>query len=308
MQVFDVCLMSDWHYDRDLLVGLERILQGRGRSTYLVWPENLYDVLQQLRSGSLGFRYLVDRASNTSEEFLQVYRCLPPPVAAWFEDPATLLRASDKALMHLEFQAAGIPVPHTLIIQPHAHSEEIQIDRAAVRELGSSFVIKPANTTGGGVGVFEDGRSLEDILHRRREYPSDKYLVQERILPKVEGTRRFWFRVLYLTGEVQSCWWDDRTHVYEVLAAGEVGEELARGLAEIARKIARVSRLQLFSVEIAFDQQERLVVVDYVNESPDLRRKSQFADGVPDQVVERAVENLARWILSALDDPQPASS
>ena len=308
MQVFDVCLMSDWHYDRDLFVDLERRLQRPGHSTYLVRPENLDDVLEQLRAKTLGFRYLVDRASNTSEEFLQVHRCLPPPGAVCFEDPAILLRASDKALMHREFQAAGIPVPHTLIIQPYTDSEEIQIDRAAVQELGPSFVIKPANTTGGGVGVFQDGRSLEDILHRRREYPSDKYLVQERIYPKILETRRSWFRVFYLTGDVQCCWWDDRTHVYEILEVGEVGQELAGRLAEIASKIARISCLQLFSVEIAFDHQDRLVVVDYVNESPDLRRKSQFVDGVPDKVVERAVENLARWILSALDDPQPSVS
>ena len=223
MQVFDVCLMSDWQYDQDLLVDLERSLQGRGRSTYIVRPENLDDVLEQLQVGTLSFRYIVDRASTTSEEFLQVYRRLPSPGALCFEDPASLLRASDKALMHLEFQAAGVPVPHTLIIQPHSDSEEIRIDRTAVRELGSSFVIKPANTTGGGMGVFQDGRSLEDILDRRREYPSDKYLVQERIIPKIEESRRFWFRVFYLTGKVQCCWWDDRTHLYEVLEVEEVG-------------------------------------------------------------------------------------
>jgi len=185
MQIYDVCLMSDWHYDRDLLVELENRLQLRGRTTYLVWPENLEDVLERLREGTLSFRYFVDRATNTSAEFSDVYRFLPVPGATCFEDPGTLLRASDKALMHREFQAAGIPVPHTLIIQPHAESEEIQIDREALQELGPPFVIKPANTTGGGVGVFQDGRGLEDILHRRLEYPSDKYLVQERILPKV---------------------------------------------------------------------------------------------------------------------------
>jgi glutathione synthase/RimK-type ligase-like ATP-grasp enzyme len=308
MQVFDVCLMSDWHYDRDLLVDLEKRLHSRERSTYLLWPENLNDVLQQLRAGTLGFRCLVDRASNTSEEFLQVYRLIPSPAAACFEDPGILLRASDKALMHQEFQAAGIPVPRTLIIEPHSVVEDIQIDFGAIRELGSSFVIKPANTTGGGVGVFQDGRSLEDIRHRRREYPSDKYLVQERIVPKVKGTRRFWFRVFYLAGEVRCCWWDDCTHVYEILEAGEVGDELAGRLVEIARKVARISRLQLFSTEIAFDHHDRLVVVDYVNESPDLRRKSQFMDGVPDPVVESAVGNLARWVLSALEFPRPSLS
>jgi glutathione synthase/RimK-type ligase-like ATP-grasp enzyme len=308
MQIYDVCLMSDWHYDRDLLAQLENRLQLRGHSTYLVWPENLEDVLGHIRAGTLGFRYLVDRASNTSAEFTDVHRFLPSPGVPCFEDPETLLRASDKALMHQEFESAGIPVPHTLIIQPHAESEEIRIDRQAVQNLGPPFVIKPANTTGGGMGVFQDGRGLEDILRRRREYPSDKYLVQERIIPKVAQDRRFWFRIFYMTGNVHFCWWDDRTHVYEILEAGEVGEALAGRFVDIARQIARISSLQLFSVELALDHQERLVVVDYVNESPDLRRKSQFIDGVPDQVVEPIIENLAEWIHCGLGDPAPAFS
>ncbi len=312
MQNYDVCLMSDWHYDRDLLLQLESRLQGRGHSTYLVWPENLEDVLIHLRAGTLGFRYLLDRASNTSAEFSDVHRFVPAP--ACFEDLDALLRASDKALMHQEFRSARIPVPDTLILQPHSEYEEIRIDRQAVENLGLPFVIKPANTTGGGIGVFQDGRNPEDILHRRREYPSDKYLVQERILPKVVGDKRFWFRIFYMTGNVHCCWWDDRTHVYEILEAeeaGEVesaGESLAVRFADIARRIARISHLQLFSVELALDHQERLVVVDYVNESPDLRRKSQFIDGVPDQVVENIIEHLAEGIHRWFGDPTCASS
>jgi glutathione synthase/RimK-type ligase-like ATP-grasp enzyme len=308
MQIYDVCLMSDWHYDRDLLVQLESRLQRRGHTTYLIWPQNLEEVLDLLRAGTLGFRYIVDRATNTSAEFTDVYRFLPAPGATCFEDPDTLLRASDKAVMHREFQSASIPVPHTLIIQPHAESEEILIDRQAVQDLGPPFVIKPANTTGGGMGVFQDGRGLEDILHRRREYPSDKYLVQELIFPKVTGARRFWFRVFYVTGDVHCCWWDDRTHIYEILGRGETEEALRGRFVEIARQIARISALQLFSVELALDHRERIVVVDYVNESPDLRRKSQFIDGVPDPVVERVIENLAQWIHRGLGDQGPVPS
>jgi glutathione synthase/RimK-type ligase-like ATP-grasp enzyme len=308
MQIYDVCLMSDWHYDRDLLAQLENRLQLRGHSTYLIWPENLEDVLDHLRAGTLGFRYLVDRASNTSAEFSDVYRFLPAPGATCFEDPGTLLRASDKALMHRAFQSAGIPVPDTLIIQPHTEIEEILIDLQAVQDLGPPFVIKPANTTGGGVGVFQDGRGLEDILRRRREYPSDKYLVQERILPKIIEARRFWFRIFYVTGDVHCCWWDDRTHIYEVLGGGEAEEALRERFVDIARQIARISSLMLFSVELALDYQERLVVVDYVNESPDLRRKSQFFDGVPDQVVDGVIENLVEWIHRGLGDPAHPSS
>ena len=296
MQVYDICLISDWEYDRDLLFQLESRLQLRGYTTYLIWPENLEETLSRLYRGTLGFRYLFDRASNTSAEFFDVYHALHSSGVPCFEDPYTLLRASDKAVMHAEFQSAGIPVPNTLILQPHSERKEIELDEQLLKTLGVPFVIKPANTTGGGIGVWQDRRGLEDVLRIRQEYQSDKYLVQEQVLPKIRGERRFWFRVFYGTGDVYCCWWNDRTHVYEILLVGEVGELVLKQIVDIAHRIARISSLQLFSAEIVLDSQERLIVVDYVNESPDLRRKSCYPDGVPDEIVDRIVEALAEWI------------
>jgi hypothetical protein len=308
MQRYDVCLMSDWHDDRGLLLQLERKLQLLGRSTYLVWPENLEDVFAGIQSERLGFRYILDRASNTSSEFLEIYRCIAHQIPIAFEEPESLLRAADKALMHRAFQAVGIPVPATLIIQPLSECDEIQIDRAAIHGLGLPFVIKPANTTGGGIGVYQNGRDLEDIFRCRREYPSDKYLVQERILPKVVEGRRYWFRVFYATGEVECCWWDDLTHEYDPFEPDPGELDLLSSITEIVRSISRLSALRLFSVELALDRGDRLVVVDYVNESPDLRRKSRFHDGVPDEVVDRIIERVAGWIHRDLGDPNPPAS
>ncbi len=224
MQVYDVCLTSDWEYDRDLLFQLESRLQLRGYTTYLIWPENLEDTLGCLCRGTLRFRYLLDRASNTSAEFFDVYNLLCPSGVLCFEDPFSLLRASDKAVMHTEFQSAGIPVPNTLILEPYTECKAIEIDEQLLQTLGVPFVIKPANTTGGGTGVCQDGRGLEDVLLHRREYQSDKYLVQEQVLLKIRGDRRFWFRVFYVAGDVFCCWWNDRTHIYEILSEGKWGK------------------------------------------------------------------------------------
>jgi hypothetical protein len=106
---------------------------------------------------------------------------------------------------------------------------------------------------------------------------------------------------------VYCCWWNDRTHVYEILLEREVQELVLEQVDDIARRIARISSLQLFSAEIVLDQHDRLVVVDYVNESPDLRRKSIFVDGVPDEIVDRIIEALADRIHRDLMESNPAS-
>jgi hypothetical protein len=293
MQIHEVCLASDWEFDRDLFLQLEEQLRLRGHSTFLVWPHNLDDTLRRLEDRSLGFRYLVDRASNTSPEFLAVYRLLVQQGVRCFENPETMLWASDKATMHLEFLSAGIPVPHTLILEPFAERENLELPAGKLLPLGEPFVIKPANTTGGGIGVFQDGRCIDDIIRLRKEHRADKYLIQERILPKVHDGNHCWFRMFYACGDVHCCRWHESTHVYESLSDREAVEQGLQRLYDITRRIAEVCSLQLFSAEIAIDPQDRFVVVDYVNESPDLRRKSRSADGVPDEIVDRIVGRLA---------------
>lgn len=56
--------------------------------------------------------------------------------------------------------------------------------------------------------------------------------------------------------------------------------------------IHTVSGLDFFSSEIAMKNDGKLAVVDYVNDQPDMRKKSKFNDGVPDEIVNKAIENI----------------
>ncbi|MBE0711275.1 MAG: hypothetical protein IH583_02745 [Candidatus Aminicenantes bacterium] len=159
--------------------------------------------------------------------------------------------------------------------------------------LGSPFVVKPANTTGGSVGVVADAAGPADVLTARRTYPADKYLLQERIIPEVRDGKRFWFRGFYVFGEVHLTWWDDRTHLYAELGYDEAAARSLGPIYQIVRTIARVSRLRFFSTEVARDVRGRLLVVDYVNEICDMRLQSSHPDGVPDAVVARIANRIA---------------
>jgi hypothetical protein len=295
---FDVCLATDWEYDKDFLSLLNESLCRRNLGSLLVWPHNLESVLQALRSGSMGFRFVLDRGSATSPEFLELYRLLSRTGARFLDDPDSIRWASDKATMHLEFISAGIHVPYTLILAPFNSAECIPLSPGELSRIGSPFFVKPANTTGGGIGVFEHGTCLEDVLAVRQQHKADKYLVQERIYPLEKEGRRFWFRVFHVCGSFFATWWHDLSHVYQPLLPEQVECYGLEPLFTTARVIARVCRLNFFSTELVLDRSGRWVAVDYVNDSCDLRLKSRHDDGVPDQVVRQIAEHMADFILA----------
>jgi hypothetical protein len=290
---FDVCLATDWEYDRDFLSLLGESLGRRKLRSFVVWPHNLAGVLQDLRAGSLGFRFVLDRGSATSPEFLELYRVLSSAGARFFDDPGRILWASDKATMHLEFISAGVRVPYTLIVAPYDAAERIPLSPGELSRVGSPFFVKPANTTGGGIGVFERGTCLEDILAVRQQHKGDKYLVQEKIYPQEKEGRRFWFRAFHVCGSIFATWWHDRSHIYEPLPPEQVERYALEPLFSTVRLIAGVCRLNFFSTEIVLDRCGQWVAVDYVNDTCDLRLKSRHPDGVPDEVVRQIAERIA---------------
>jgi hypothetical protein len=293
---FDVCLATDWEYDKDFLSLLNESLGSRNLGSFLVWPHNLENVLQGLRAGALGFRFVVDRGSATSPEFLELYRILSRTGSGFLDDPDTIRWASDKATMHLEFISAGIHVPYTLILAPFATAEHIPLSQGELSRIGSPFFVKPANTTGGGIGVFAHATCLEDVLSVRQQHKADKYLVQERIYPLEKEGRRFWFRAFHVCGSIYATWWHDLSHIYEPLLPEQVERYGLEPLFSIVLAIARVCRLHFFSTEIVLDRTGQWVAVDYVNDSCDLRLKSRHADGVPDPVVRQIAERIADFI------------
>jgi hypothetical protein len=169
----------------------------------------------------------------------------------------------------------------------------VELSLSELARLGRPFIIKPANTTGGGVGVVIGAESLKDVIETRQHHKNDKYLLQEKIIPAILSGRRAWFRVFFAFGEVILCWWDDQTHIYEFLTADEEERFALPTLRDIAGSIKDVCGLDFFSTEIAFVSSGTFVVVDYVNEICDMRLKSRHVDGVPDHIVELVAGRIA---------------
>ncbi len=290
---YDLVLAMDWEFDWDFIWLIEAAARRIGVRTLTVSHVNAAEAVARLRAGDLDLRILFDRSAGVTPDFLALQR-LSLERGRDVIDPLDKIRwASDKATMHLEFIANGIRTPYTLILPSWESDPEHPLRREDLDPIGSPFFIKPANTTGGSLGVVPDASGLDEVRSARRAYPRDKYLLQEKIVPEERDGKRFWFRGFYALGEVIVTWWDDRTHLYAELAESDVAAYGLGPVFGIVRRIAGVSGLRFFSTEIVRDVRGLFLAVDYVNENCDMRLQSLHPDGVPDAVVRTIARRVA---------------
>jgi hypothetical protein len=290
---FDIAVAWTWEFDREFLTCINSAASGRRLTTCFVDRQNLSETLSGLHDDSIHFRFFLDRASDEDEQFLPLVQLLSRRARSAGRSTASrvvnphdqLRRASDKATMHLEFLSRGLHVPYTIIISPYSQRKEVELSLSELALLGRPFIIKPANTTGGGIGVVLGAETLKDIIETRQHHKNDKYLLQEKIHPVEIDHHRGWFRVFYAFGLIFPCWWNDQTHVYKEITPKEEEAFELNPLRSITSTIQDICGLDFFSTEIAVTSTGTFVVVDYVNEMCDMRLQSNHPDGVPDPVV-----------------------
>jgi hypothetical protein len=304
MDVIDLAIAADWEFDVDFVRLVGEAAVREGLTTRAIWPADLGETVLRLAAGEMEIRFLLDRASASSPEFLRLQDFVLGRGRDVLDPVEKLRWASDKATMHLEFIAGGLMTPNTIILPSFASRDDPAITEADLVPIGNPFVIKPANTTGGSLGVVKEARTIEAVAAARRTYPMDKYLLQERIQPREENGKRFWFRGFFILGLVQCAWWDDRTHIYSEITSDDVDKYGLHALYPIVRRIASVSKLRFFSTEIVRDETGRSIVIDYVNESCDMRLQSGHVDGVPDALVAVVASRIASFVR---DDLGPAN-
>jgi hypothetical protein len=303
---YDLAIAWTWKYDLHFVRLIEQTALDASLQVLLIDPMSVGEIFEQVRNRSIHFRYFLDRASDENEAFLPLARLIHKrfgePEHSLRTRPINPLdlvaRASDKATMHLELHSHGINVPYTIIISPYNHKKEIEFTLSELAKLGRPFIIKPANTTGGGVGVVTGAETLKDVIEARQHNRNDKYLLQETIKPSLVGKRRAWFRVFYAFGGILACWWDDQTHRYESLDFQAEGIEGAAELRDYVAKIHDICRLDFFSTELVLTSEQKIVAVDYVNEMCDMRLQSSHPDGVPDVVV-KEIGRLLVWFIKS---------
>ena len=283
-QEIDLAIAWDWTYDREFIALVRAACDAGGLRMAAFGAEEARAAASAIRRGALIVGSFLDRAAPDEEPFADLAAALLEAGVRYFNHPAAVRRAADKATMHLEFLSHGIDVPYTIIISPYNRERQVELSLTHLARLGRPFIIKPANTTGGGTGVITGAETLKDVLDSRQHHRDDKYLLQEKVVPAELGGRRAWFRVFFVFGRVFPCWWDDVTHVYAEVSREEADRFGLGPLESITAKIGDVCGLDFFSTEIALNAEGRYVTVDYVNEICDMRLQSNHPDGVPDRL------------------------
>ena len=298
--LFDLGIAWEWEYDFDFVNLIVQKCEERNLTVFHISVENFEDLFKAIQKGDVNFFAYFDRASDIDEGFAKLNLLLNSRGVYVINRYNEMLRASDKATMHLELLNAGVNLPFTVILPPFDDEPNYEIDRSIFDRVGVPFIIKPSSETGGGTGV-KIGNSIEDITEARKEFPYDKYLIQEIIRPLYIGEDKAWFRAFYILDEILICWWDSEMKVYRSVKEEEI---LKYGLCEIKdimRKIKNVCKLDFFSSEITLgisNGVKKFIAIDYVNEVPDMRLKSKAFDGVPDEVVQKIAQRIADFVAS----------
>ncbi len=292
MEIYDLGLAYVWEYDDDFIALIEETFQKQGLTTFRITYDNIYEITDRVNNKKLAFRFYLDRAWDVDEDFEELGKILKRKKTIIFNPYKNVTHAIDKANMHLEFITAGLNVPYSIIIPPHCETEDIYVSLEELAKLGRPFIIKPCNTTGGGVGVVTGAESLKEVLDERINNDEDKYLLQKKIYPEILDGKRAWFRCFWAFNEAIPVWWDDETHLYNELLPTEIDKHKLKSLENHTRTIAKLIGLDFFSTEIVLTENDKFVVIDYVNDQCDMRFQSKHIDGVPDSIVRRIINNM----------------
>ena len=253
-------------------------------------------VTKLVKAKKIFFRTFLDRASDSADSFIPLAKFLAKTRTHIFNRYELVDYAKDKANMHLALMGEGIHVPYSIIVSPYNKNKELELSLTELEHLGRPFIIKPANTTGGGLGVVLGAETLKEILVTRQHHKNDTYLLQETVQPKILENDIAWFRTFYAFGKIILCWWDHRTHLYRELTKHDERKYKLQTLRSTMVTIHKICRLDFFSSEIVLDTNGKFIAVDYVNEICDMRLQSKHFDGVPDSIVAQIQREFAKFV------------
>jgi len=290
METFDLGIAWDNEIDNEFVNDLNDYAFKEGIRPYLIHIYNFYASLKDITENKISFRFLLNRTSDDNPVFRGLPDFLKRKGITFINHPDKAKESRDKFKMHLKFNSHDMPVPKTALLNPKEDKKSLELK---IKYVSKPFVLKPAD--GYGEETILDVQSLDDVIKLKEQHGDIKYIVQEKIHPKRLENRPAWFRVFYCCGKVIPCWWHPKTHAHDILTMKQVYALGLYDMWHMARRISQVCKLDLFSTEIVMKNDEKFLAVD-LDDQPYMRRKSKFNDGVPDEIVDKVIQNIVSFV------------
>jgi hypothetical protein len=263
-------------------------------SFFLVEPTWVEEFLRKHQAHEIKARVLVDMASDAyqpDDPYFTLAKEVKHSGGYVIDDPDAGAVMGHKAKFHRMLVEHHVPVPATVIVERH-ELHDFRMTDELIECLGIPFVVKPAWGSGR-QGVILEGRSKADLHRSAEESPhSDAFLLQRKVVPKSLDGRVGWFRMFHVFGEVIPCWWHPMTGQYQLVTPLEERRFKLGPLTKIMKDIARVSKINFFSSEIALAEDGRYFSIDYLNTECDMSASSFWPSGVPDELARHVA-----WLL-----------
>lgn len=293
-RVYDLVMTHKLDADDFFIHRVQQHCAERGLNFFLVEPLWVESFLAAWQRNAVWARVLLNMHSEhhlPDEIYHRLIRYAHQHGCQVIDPPDVALAAFDKAALHGRLIEAGLPVPPTIVVK----REQVGAFKlgAAEREmLGSPFVVKPGMGYGRR-GVVLDATSEADVARSVGQWSDRHYLLQKRIVPRVNGTEPVYFRVYHVFGEIWICWWNCHNDNYRVMTPEEETVYGAEALRELVRRVAKLTGMQFFSSEIAQTETGELVLIDYVNDQCHLLTQTASpGNGVPDALVAAIAQKL----------------
>jgi hypothetical protein len=269
---------------------LKKELRQRKCSYTEITYENLRHAYADIEDNTVSYAVFIDRASFDYPAYFLLTDLLRRKGAHVINNPQAVIEWGSKIPLYEALRDAGLPLPRAFLLPAMPPSKK---DVKHIPEkLGVPFILKPA------YGGMEDevllrARTADDIIAFIENNGSDETIAQEYVVPIVLRKKTAWFRPIYVCGQVIPLWWDPLSRFYRPF--GKSGEErdIARDITRMITRIHEITGLDLFTTEIAIDEEGEYKVIDYANHPMDLNSQEQASDALPEETLELVARYIA---------------
>lgn len=104
--------------------------------------------------------------------------------------------------------------------------------------------------------------------------------------------------MLYCFGEIIPCRWHPADHIYDIVTLRQIYRFGLHEIWPLIKKIKQACKLDFFSTNMVMKEKGKFLIVDYVNDRPDMRKKSKFKDALPDEIVDKVISGIVSFVRS----------